>query len=111
MREGWPSPSSPPSSRRSLWRGYGRQAREGYLYNENPIPEAATLFNVQLPAFNQSQLSGGLTTKVSKAVSLDVGVTYIFEDELAGPILQIPGTEVAINQSLIAFDFATRVAF
>jgi hypothetical protein len=33
--------------------------RMGYLANENPIPDIATLFNVQLPTINQHQISVG----------------------------------------------------
>lgn len=83
----------------------------GYLYNENPIPAAATLFNVQLPGFNQSQLSGGLTARMSEAVSVDLGLTYIFEDNLSGQVLQIPDTEIEMEQSIFSLAFGTRVAF
>jgi long-chain fatty acid transport protein len=83
----------------------------GYLYNENPIPAALTLFNVQIPAINQNQFSGGLTARMSEVVSVDLGLTYFFEDELSGQVLQIPDTEIELVQSIFSLAFGTRVAF
>ena len=46
--------------------------RRGYLVNENPIPEVLTLFNMQLPAITQHQLSFGGSLQMTCAITMDM---------------------------------------
>lgn len=81
----------------------------GYLYNENPIPEVATLFNTQLPAIQQHQISGGFSRRLNDAITVDMGLLYSPESTIEGTILQLPGTSVMLEQSLISVLFGTRI--
>lgn len=74
--------------------------RFGYLYNDNPIPEVLTLFNTQLPAFNQHQISVGLGFDLSRSLTLDFAWVHAFENTIRGPVLELPNTTVAMSQSL-----------
>jgi long-chain fatty acid transport protein len=83
-------------------RRVGEQAkvRLGYLYNENPIPEVLTLFNTQLPAFNQHQMSLGFGFDIQRSLTMDFAWIHAFENTIRGPVLELPGTTIAMTQSL-----------
>jgi len=88
--------------------------RAGYLYNENPIPAVATLFNTQLPAVTQHQLSLGLSMQMTQAIVLDFAWVHAFENTSSGPvpIEQLPaGTTVELSQSLDSWVFGLGVNF
>jgi long-subunit fatty acid transport protein len=81
----------------------------GYLYNENPIPEVATLFNTQLPAMQQHQISGGFSRRLNDAITLDTGFFYSPKATLEGSLIQLPGAGVKLEQSLFSVLFGTRI--
>ncbi len=66
--------------------------RGGYLYNENPINEVQTLFNIQAPGFLQHQLSLGATMRLNEQILFTAGWVHAFRAEIEGPIGQIPGS-------------------
>lgn len=74
--------------------------RLGYLYNDNPIPDVLTLFNTQLPAFNQQQFSLGLGFDLNRSLTMDFAWVHAFENTIEGPVLELPGTTIAMKQSL-----------
>jgi long-subunit fatty acid transport protein len=88
--------------------------RIGYLANENPIPDLATLFNIQLPAINQHQLSIGGSLQLTRAITMDTMVLYGFSNEIRGP-LPIPGglgtASVGLEQDLISVATSFRFAY
>jgi len=79
--------------------------RMGLLVSENPIANTATLFNVELPTINQYQFSLGMTTRLGRKLSLDFAWVHGFENSIEGPIGQVPGTTVGIDQSLDSWIF------
>ena len=85
-----------------LERRVGERAkiRLGYLFNENPIPEVLTLFNTQLPAFNQHQLSLGFGLDINRSLTLDFAWIHVFANTIRGPVLELPDTTIAMTQSL-----------
>jgi long-chain fatty acid transport protein len=66
--------------------------RGGYLYNQNPINEAQTLFNLQAPGFIQHTLALGASYRINDNVVFTAGWAHGFRNSIEGPILQIPGT-------------------
>jgi long-subunit fatty acid transport protein len=68
--------------------------------NGNPIPDAASLFNIQLPAINKFAISAGLTYRMTDAVDLTGSVVYALKHSIGGTILEIPGTAIELRQDL-----------
>ena len=93
--------------------GERMKLRLGYLYNENPIPQAATLFNVQLPGFNQHQLSVGFGMQLTPKISMDFSWVHVFDASIEGPILptQAVNTRVRLEQSMDTWGVGLGVNF
>lgn len=88
--------------------------RMGYLFNENPIHDVLTLFNTQLPAINQQQISLGFSMRMTRSITMDFTWVHGFENSIRGPvpIQQIPGgATVGMTQSLDSWIFGTSVNF
>jgi len=84
-------------------------AQAGYVYNENPIPSAATLFNTQLPAIQQHQISGGLSHRLNDVLTVDMGLLYSPKATLEGTLIELPGAGVKLEQSLFSLLLGTRL--
>jgi long-chain fatty acid transport protein len=74
--------------------------RGGYLYNQNPIPSAQTLFNVQLPGINTNTLTLGSTLRLTDDIVFTVAWLHGFRNSVEGPIGQIPGASVKFDTQL-----------
>lgn len=74
--------------------------RGGYLYNQNPIHEVETLFNVQAPGFIQHTLSLGATVRLNDNILFTAGWVHGFRNEIAGPIGQIPGSTAQMDAQI-----------
>jgi long-chain fatty acid transport protein len=72
----------------------------GFTMNGNPIPDAATLFNIQLPSINQFAISAGLTYSMTETVELTGSVVYALRHSIGGSILEIPGTAIELRQDM-----------
>jgi long-chain fatty acid transport protein len=75
----------------------------GFSMNGDPIPDTATLLNIQLPAINKFSLSGGASVALTDRVDITGSVVYGFNHVSEGTILQIPGTLVRTQQDLYTF--------
>jgi len=80
----------------------------GYLYNQNPIPERSTFFNIQLPAINTNSVSAGLTVGLTESVDIVGSAVYAFPHRNRSSILEIPGTVVQLEQDLGTFSLGLR---
>ena len=80
----------------------------GFSFNGNPIPNSATLANIQLPAINQTAIALGASLALTDRVDLVGSVYYAFPHTNTGTILEIPGTTVELRQELttISLGFA-----
>ena len=74
--------------------------RGGYLFNQNPLDEARTLFYIQVPAFIQHSLSLGASFRINDNILLNVGWVHSFRNEIEGPIAQIPGTSARMDAQI-----------
>lgn len=85
------------------------KAQFGFSMNGNPIPEAATVFNMQMPAINKFTISAGLSVDLTERIELTGSIVYAPQDKIQGTILEIPGTVIQIKQDLttinIGFNF------
>jgi long-subunit fatty acid transport protein len=75
----------------------------GYLFNQNPIPEAATIWNIQIPAINRDSFSGGVTVAMTDKVDLSFSVVHALRSTNQGTFVEIPGTVVIVKQDLTTF--------
>lgn len=84
----------------------------GYSYNQNPVPEALTLFNVQLPAIIQHSASVGVEMVMGPMVSSSFTFVHSFENSIRGTVLQIPNSAVelsgSVNTLMFGIDFNLR---
>ena len=65
--------------------------RAGYLFNTNPIPETATLFNVQLPGITQHTLSFGSSFALPDDITMSAAWVHGFRNSIQGNIVQETG--------------------
>ncbi len=75
----------------------------GFSVNGNPISDANTLLNIQLPAINEFSISGGMSVALTDRVDVTGAVVYGFPSTSRGTILQIPGTLIQLEQDLYTF--------
>lgn len=85
--------------------------RAGYLYNQNPIPAPATLFNVQLPGIITNTLSLGATVQLTENISTSLAWVHGFRNELEGPILEIPGASVKFDTQVDSIQLGLNIQF
>lgn len=64
--------------------------RAGYLFNQNPINEVQTLFNIQAPGFIQHTMSIGTSLRLSDNLVASMAWVHGFRNSIEGPIGQIP---------------------
>ncbi len=72
-------------------------ARGGYLYNTNPIPETATLFNVQLPTITTNTLTLGASYKVTDDITFSLAWAHGFRNAIQGGVNQLPGASTKLD--------------
>ena len=75
----------------------------GFTMNGNPIPNAATLINIQLPAINKFAISGGVAVALTDDVDIVGSTVYGLRHTNTGSILEIPGTTIELIQDLWTF--------
>jgi long-chain fatty acid transport protein len=90
--------------------------RAGYAYNENPVPDANSTFNVPAPAIIQHHASLGMSYCVGKDWFVDVAYRRGFENSIEGPMGHpsmgpIPGSNVKNTMSTDSVIVGFRVEF
>jgi long-chain fatty acid transport protein len=83
----------------------------GYLFNTNPIPDTATLFNAQAPGIITNMLSLGTSLKFNDNVTFTVAWQHGFRNAIEGPILQIPNTSTRLDAQLDTILAGLNVTF
>jgi long-chain fatty acid transport protein len=77
--------------------------RCGYTFNENPIPDSQTFFNVATPLYYQHQGHLGGSWALADRVWINLAYTYVFQADLTGPIVTpagaIPGSSVTSTET------------
>jgi long-chain fatty acid transport protein len=63
--------------------------RVGYSYNQNPISDSQSIFNVASPTIVEHTVYAGASYRVSSALIFSVAYVHAFENSIEGPI-QIP---------------------
>jgi long-chain fatty acid transport protein len=69
----------------------------GYLYNQNPIPAANTLFNTQLPGILMHSVSFGASTVLTENIYLSLAYVHAFENSITGSPREVPEATVTMD--------------
>ncbi len=92
--------------------------RAGYSYNDNPIPDANTFYNVPAPAIIQHHINLGASLKLNAGMTLDIAYTHGFSNQISGPMYNpsipggvVPGSNVEAEMSTDSIIFGIRVDF
>ncbi len=73
--------------------------RAGYTYNQNPIADNESFFNLASPLIYEHMISGGLSYMLNNKLALNVAYSYMFENSRQGPIV-LPGVGAVPGSSL-----------
>ncbi len=85
--------------------------RGGYLFNTNPIPATATLFNVQAPTITQNTLSLGASYAITENITASFAWMHGFDNSIQGSILQVPGTSVKLTSQVDQIFMGVNMTF
>jgi long-chain fatty acid transport protein len=89
--------------------------RVGYSYNQNPISDAQSSFNVASPTILEHAVYCGFSYSVSDALSLNLSYLHGFENSVAGPLVTpfgpVPGSSVRNTTSGDALMVGATVRF
>jgi long-chain fatty acid transport protein len=83
----------------------------GYVYNDNPIREIGTLFNIQAPVITQHTVTAGSTFNVSEALAISLGYAYAFPNSLTGPVREAVGPGVSFDTQAHLLTFTMQFKF
>lgn len=83
----------------------------GYVYNDNPIREVGTLFNIQAPVITQHTVTAGTTFNVSDAIAISAGYAYAFPSSLSGPVREAARTGVSFETQAHLLTFTMQFKF
>ena len=89
--------------------------RLGYSYNENPIRDSDTFFNVASPAIYEHVISVGTSLWLSDRTTLSLAYLHAFENSISGPFQSpagpVAGTSVMSEVSVNALVCGLEVRF
>jgi long-chain fatty acid transport protein len=89
--------------------------RTGYSYNQNPIRDVDSGFNVASPVISQHFVYTGGSLQFSPRTILSATYVHAFENEVSGPVQTpfgpIPGSTVTSRVSLDALSLALTVRY
>ena len=85
--------------------------RGGYLFNTNPIPAPATLFNVQAPAITQHTLSLGASYQMTSDITASAAWVHGFRNSISGGVEQLPGAMAKLDTQTDSLVFGLNIRF
>ncbi len=89
--------------------------RLGYSYNQNPIDDAVSAFNVASPPIYQHVFASGASYQISDALKVSLAYVHAFENSITGPFVSplgpVPGTTVRTKLSADALVLGASVQF
>lgn len=84
--------------------------RGGYTYNQSPIRNSESFYNMATPLFYQHMLSLGGSYDFCRSISFNTAYSHYFENQVQGPIViplagPVPDTSVTNRVSADVFSF------
>jgi long-chain fatty acid transport protein len=87
----------------------------GYSYNQNPIDDPNTTFNLASPTVTEHMLAGGASYQVTEAWKVSLAYVHVFANSIRGPIQTplgpAPGTSVSTTASADSVSLGASVQF
>jgi long-chain fatty acid transport protein len=89
--------------------------RIGYTYNQDPITNAQSIFNVASATIIEHTLSLGASYKVTDTLSLSANYLHAFQNRIQGPLVtalgEVPGSSIKSTVSADSFTIGVTVMF
>lgn len=90
--------------------------RAGYSYNQNPIPDRLSMFNVLAPSVYQNVINFGGSLKLTESLVGSLTYVHAFDHTISGPFIAPPGipvpaSRVAISETIDALVLGLSVLF
>lgn len=89
--------------------------RIGYTFNENPIPDQQTFFNVGTPLTYEHELHAGASVRINHHAWVHFAYTYYLESSISGQIITpagaIPGSNVTSSMSAHIADVGLTIKY
>jgi long-chain fatty acid transport protein len=90
--------------------------RAGYSYNQNPIPDRVTMFNVLAPSVYQNVINFGGSYQLTESLVGSLTYVHAFDHSITGPLIAPPGipvpaSRVAASQTIDALVMGLSVLF
>ncbi|MGF1580861.1 MAG: OmpP1/FadL family transporter [Gemmataceae bacterium] len=85
--------------------------RLGYVYNDNPVPSTLTLFNTQLPAILQHQISVGGTIALNDYMDMNLAYIHGVQNSISGGVPQLEGADVTLDTELHSIALGLNIRF
>lgn len=89
--------------------------RGGYTFNQSPIKDSETIFNIASPLIYEHMLSVGASYDLSPSVALSFAYSHMLESTRTGPVIlpglgTIPGSSISteLNTHLASFGISAR---
>src|SRR5262249_23610043 len=89
--------------------------RLGYSFNQNPIRNSVTFFNLESPGIYQHGIHFGASVQVTKAIAMHASYVHAIVNSIEGPFYSfsgpVPGTDLNIRQIADSFTVGVSVQF
>jgi long-chain fatty acid transport protein len=85
--------------------------RAGYLFNQNPIPQENTLFNVQLPGIIMNTFAMGSSMKLTDDITMSLAWVHGFRNSIQGGVIQIPGGSARFDTQVDSIQLGLNIQF
>lgn len=89
--------------------------RLGYSYNQNPIADAQTSFNIASPTILEHAIYIGMSYQVTQDLSMSMAYAHCFQNSITGPLITpagaVPGSSITSAASVDTFMMGMSVKF
>jgi long-chain fatty acid transport protein len=89
--------------------------RLGYTYNQDPIPDSQSSFNVVSSTIIEHTIYAGLSYRISKDLTLSIAYAHAFQNSTEGPLVTpfgaVPGSMVRNSAAFDSFQVGASVRF
>jgi long-chain fatty acid transport protein len=69
----------------------------GYIYNQNPVPDVGTFFNIQAPGITKHSVSVGTSMDITDSITASLAYVHAFHNTVSGSPAEAAGADVTIG--------------
>lgn len=90
--------------------------RTGYTYNQNPIADRNSFFNIASPLIYEHMISAGVSYQLTQWVAANVAYSYVLPNDVTGPLVfpglgPLPGTSVTNSLDVHVMNFGVTARY